>query len=547
MNLPNTNTIFHDSFSNRTETIKQGGTLTGSPVYMDGLHLNGVDQYATYQIANTLLSHPQISFIVEFIPDFEADSNSSHTIFDISDTNDDYLLAKQDSAQSNELRLDLGNTTIADVPLTTYQPYWRVSQRNIIVISSESGSTNIWLNGSQIVSNDVTAWTPSYVSNIYIGSLDSANWFFDGTIKSFSIHNRLFTQGDVTSLQNNSLYNYQDKASVWLDMKSQVGEPSGNNKIVGGMDVSGWTVESGAVLSNPSSDVLRSVGGVNSGARQTIASSGERFQVSGYFRGDGVTSARPYVLFGSVSIAQGTTSNEWQYFSEIGIANGAYFRFWNAGTTGTIEFKEVSFEYIHPSTKDKSGNGNHFLLGEDSDSTTQPSFSAPGFLTDGGNYLQSANSGLLDTSIDAFSIVCVVDKGVVQNAKAFLSYEGPGLTNFGCIFLCLEDKWQFYAGGVSGNITANSDHRIATGKEVLIGTTTGTQTSIWVNGEQGIDAVTPFPIILTTEQKLTLFARGNGSTSFASSGGKVYHVSMFPFKLSPIQIAHITSYLMGVY
>lgn len=79
------------------------------------------------------------------------------------------------------------------------------------------------------------------------------------------------------------------------------------------------------------------------------------------------------------------------------------------------------------------------------------------------------------------------------------------------------------------------------------GSITGSETCIWVNGAQGVDAATPAAIDLTSAQKLALFARGNLSTGLVANGGKIYHIALIPFKLTPTQIRQITSQLLNTY
>ncbi len=216
MNLPNT--IFYEDFSSRESIARNNGTLTGTPIVRDGLILNGSTDYVTYQIPSTLFSHPQISFVVEFIPDFNWDVDAYVNIF--SSSGDDYYILKRQNADGNTLQFVSGGVSIANISSATYSGYWGQGERNTIVVSFESGDTNVWLNGFQIVTNDGSAYSPTSMGALVIGASVAGLYKFDGTIKSFSIHNRLFTQEDVSALQNNSLYNYQNKASVWLDFKS---------------------------------------------------------------------------------------------------------------------------------------------------------------------------------------------------------------------------------------------------------------------------------------------------------------------------------------
>lgn len=408
------------------KVAEDNGVITGSPTFdRDGCDMDGSNDYITYAIPNTLLGGaPKVSITVRFTPDFLLEDSSGHYIMDAT-TGARYLMLKN---ASNNLQIFLGNTSLFNIATATVAAQWKELQENVLTISGESGGTNeVFLNGVSLGTN-TTAWTPAGATELVAGSLATGGTYFDGKIHSIQVKNDLTTVQEALDLTNNSTFNFQNKADVWLDMKSQSSD--GTNQI----------------------------------------------------------------------------------------------------------------------TKDKSGNGNDLLLGDGTTTTTFPSFLNPGFQTDGGDYMQTTNSGLLDASLSEFTMIAVLDRGNLgQSSKTWVSYEETDLTNNGAIILTSATNIQFYAGGVSGNNAANfvDDNRI--GKVVIVGTTTGSETSIWVNGQKGVDATAPAAIDLTANQKLTLFARGNASTGAVLSGGKIYQTALIPFKLTPIQIRQVSQDLLNQY
>ncbi len=208
LNPQSMKTIFHQSFEGPKEVAKAGGVITGSPVFRpgDGIILDGSNDFITYSIPNTLLAREKISFVVEFVPDFNLGVDAIIDFY--SSTNAAYRIFKHSNAGNNVLGIVLGGTVVQSIPFAAYSPYWKQNERNVLVLSTVSGNTNVWLNGSQILTNDVTAWTITRPVNFYIGASFAGTNKFDGTIKSFSVLSRLLTSDEALHLYNNSLFTF---------------------------------------------------------------------------------------------------------------------------------------------------------------------------------------------------------------------------------------------------------------------------------------------------------------------------------------------------
>ena len=392
MKLPNTNTVFHQDFYGPVSVAKAGGTLVGSPTFVGGgVSFDGSSDYIQYSVPSTLLAHKKISFVVEFIPEFDWDINA-HSYLYTTETPSSRIL-KGNNASNNILVVDMAGSAIASISSATYSPYWLVNKRNVLVISSESGSTNAWLNGSQILTNDSSTWTPVYNSSLYIGASKDSDSFFDGTIKSFSIHNRNFTQEDVSALQNNSLYNFYNKSDVWLDFKSQTTGRATSELLSDGdaedVGVAAWTSATGALTKqtdNPyeGSQYLKST---ENGAGFTVhyqatTTDGEEYYASGVARGDGVS--QPYIATDDAGVIlwTGEVSTDWQPFGFVFTAIGINFVIGGSGgmpSSGYVGFDDMSVvSNSVPTISDKSGKGKNANV----DGCV---FSAPGIFFDGVN------------------------------------------------------------------------------------------------------------------------------------------------------------------
>lgn len=226
---------FAENFRDNRSVVENGGTITGGPQIDDGVTLDGSTQYITYALDGHEFNSANISIVVEFYPDFDYDNNQDSYIIDTTSSKR-YLILKRNNAASNNLAIQLGGTTIANIPAGTYSPYWLVGQRNSLLISGASGSTNAWLNGTQILTNDTTAWAKKAPTALYIGSSNVGGSLFDGKITSFKVFNSLLDAQDAAAYYNNTLYDYRKRAVIDLPMDAARHDPTNTRTL----DVSGY-------------------------------------------------------------------------------------------------------------------------------------------------------------------------------------------------------------------------------------------------------------------------------------------------------------------
>ena len=82
----------------------------------------------------------------------------------------------------------MGHASVAAIAQATYEPHWRTGGLNVLVISGESGDTDAWLNGQQILTADATAWAKQDPAAVYIGARFTVANYFDGAINHFSTY-----------------------------------------------------------------------------------------------------------------------------------------------------------------------------------------------------------------------------------------------------------------------------------------------------------------------------------------------------------------------
>jgi hypothetical protein len=330
--------LLRERFENPAKVHANGWTLTGGCVPDNGLPLDGSTQYATRALAATELTRGEISIVVEFTPDDNYDVDKSFFLFDTTGGHR-YLVEKLNNASANSLELYLGDTSIASINTSKYSAYWKQGERNRLIISAEDGATNAWLNGENILLNDLTSWSPAYPTTLRVGEwAGGTGYAFAGTMHGIDFREGLLTQADVDAIEDGSLFTYQNRANLWLDMKEQtrrVGTLRGVVQLLtdGDMEAVGvgsWnnnnatpTKETGDPVAG--SQFLRVTGtGVNAYAWQAPVTVGKRYRARGYARGD--ATASPGVRNFVTLLWTGTADANWQVFDRVFIgAGGAAF------------------------------------------------------------------------------------------------------------------------------------------------------------------------------------------------------------------------------
>jgi hypothetical protein len=195
-------TVYDTSGFNRHATSTAGATSpTCNNKFCD---FDGGDKMTAN--ATNVFNSSNISIAFKFSPDFAANDGNGHVLMDT--TGDRTIIAKEilGAGHNNSLAIYLGSTIlIEEIPLATYQPYWKVGQENVLIVISNAATdiTNVWLNGNKILNNDTTAWAPTNPISVSLGSLNANTYYFDGKIHYLKVWNRLLTNDEVANLSAN--------------------------------------------------------------------------------------------------------------------------------------------------------------------------------------------------------------------------------------------------------------------------------------------------------------------------------------------------------
>lgn len=226
--------IWMETFSDAGSIVENGGTLVGTPTFNKGIVLDGTTDYVSFNNVVGKFNHASMSIFIKFVPDFAYDENAQRTLLDTTN-GARYRIVKQNNASSNVLSIVLGGTTIADIPSATYDSSWNQGEENVLVITSTTGDTSAWLNGTQILTNDNTAWTPLNPTEMYAGAKYDASGLFDGEMTELKVFSKQLTDQEGLDLSNQTVYNYINQTTADIPMNMANHDPTNTRSL----DVSG--------------------------------------------------------------------------------------------------------------------------------------------------------------------------------------------------------------------------------------------------------------------------------------------------------------------
>jgi hypothetical protein len=203
-----------------------GGETIDSPVVNNGIHLDGVTQRAIFSIGPSVFFRPEISIIIDFMPDFGATDDIGAFLVDT--TNGSRFLAlKSNNANGNTIQVFLGQTLIFNILPSVYEDYWKQGERNCLIITGTTGNTIIELNGVQIGSSS-TAWAPKEPTQLFVGSSYAGINRWDGIIYSVDIRKVTLNSNDRNHIRNNTTFTYNNNADLWANMATAIIDGSNN-------------------------------------------------------------------------------------------------------------------------------------------------------------------------------------------------------------------------------------------------------------------------------------------------------------------------------
>ncbi len=181
-----------DISGNGNNSSSVGGTPTFSSA---GMELDGVNENALFPAAG-IYNDDEQTIALRFTPDFAHDDGASHYFCDSAAPR--YAIQK---TGANALRIILGGTLIADIGAGTIGPLWTPDAEHTLIVLAEdtANRTNAWLNGTQVVTNDASAWAKGDTATLFIGSSLTPGDYWNGEEKDLMVFSRLWSVAERTA------------------------------------------------------------------------------------------------------------------------------------------------------------------------------------------------------------------------------------------------------------------------------------------------------------------------------------------------------------
>jgi len=193
--------VFAETFRSKEAIVENNASVVNiSHLDPKGtVTLNGTTDYIKYDLRGDEFNSSEISIVFEFWPGFEADDDINHYLFD-SSSGSRHIVYKD---SYNRLIFYLGNTSVGYTALASFQDYWIVGERNILVVSGTSGNNKLWLNGHLIIST-TTTWTVKQPVQFFMGATYANTALFKGKIGQVKVFKSLLTEQDALNYYNRS-------------------------------------------------------------------------------------------------------------------------------------------------------------------------------------------------------------------------------------------------------------------------------------------------------------------------------------------------------
>ncbi len=216
--------------SSATTVIRQRGTIFGALPKDGGFYFDGTNDYIQYILGSEFYSDA-ISYVIEFTPEFNWDEDEARPLIDSTDElgniNKRFAVYKSHSGDGYAIVIWCGNVSISILP-AVYSAYWKLNQKNTIVVSANNTVTTVYLNGIKIANAVAHVWTKIInVNRLHLGTICTLGfYYFKGLIHSFKIYNRALSDQECLDYCNNATFLYEQRATIILPMRLQDHDPT---------------------------------------------------------------------------------------------------------------------------------------------------------------------------------------------------------------------------------------------------------------------------------------------------------------------------------
>jgi len=200
--------------------VASGWTLFNTPTFdARGMILNGTTQYGTIPLQREF-SSAELTVHLEFYPDFAHDDGVQHYFLDAETAGNPRFLIRK--AANGVLQVYCGAlTNIVYVAAASYGSYWVNGGRNILSLSTISGTNVCMLNGHQLTNTlAATAWVPKAYDTLTVGSAFDGSDKFPGAISRLYAGAHTSTLAEHTAVYNNTMWNWENRCTVDLQFRT---------------------------------------------------------------------------------------------------------------------------------------------------------------------------------------------------------------------------------------------------------------------------------------------------------------------------------------
>ena len=216
--------VFAENFRNIADVIKNGGTVAGSPAFVDGgVVLNAATKYVTYppEGLNAIADSKTISVI--FDADFTFISSAYQVLFQIQDASTGIFAVGVNNEASTTAKTLYTNNGALSVSTTTITP----GRHKVGITVDASGNTIFYIDGVKLGNTVTNAWTGrARTTLVTFGTSWNNLLTFGGTVYDMKIFNAVLTAQEVLDYATNSTFNYEQKCLVNLPMTMDCHDPT---------------------------------------------------------------------------------------------------------------------------------------------------------------------------------------------------------------------------------------------------------------------------------------------------------------------------------
>lgn len=192
--------------------VEEGGATlvgTGTTFGQNGVTFDG-NGNLSYAVAGPKILRSTLTFKIKFTLGFSPDDGITRYLFNISTAAGLARTLVAKAGATNLLTISAGNTTtVLSVAYATWSAAL-VAGENTLIVSTTSGATSAWLNGT-LIGTSATAWAlQSSPTTFTIGSLYNGTSRWIGTVSALEIYGNTCTDVDEPYLRNGTLISKLD-------------------------------------------------------------------------------------------------------------------------------------------------------------------------------------------------------------------------------------------------------------------------------------------------------------------------------------------------